>query len=315
MDLAAPEKLKFFIWTACQNSLPTRTLLNRRGMYHSPSCPRCPTEEETFFHCIRDCGYASRLWISLGFDNINFFMDQDISSWLRRGVDCDRSCTFLAACWWIWRARNSLCMEDENMSMLQVKREIYRLASLINRVFNSVQNAAEVQPWVSWHPMAGLATVLNVDGSSLGIPGSSGFGGVLRHSDGSWLYGFAGHVGISSILHAELLALYYGLSAAWEKDYRHIICYSDSTLAIQLVTTGVSNWHLYAALVRNIQELLARDWTVQVCHTWREANAVADFLAKMGARSNVDWQDFFSPPDGLQPLLQADASRVLYARR
>jgi len=193
--------------------------------------------------------------------------------------------------------------------------KIYRLASLIDRVFNSVTNAAEAQPWVSWHSMAGLATVLNVDGSSLGNLGSSGFGGVLRHSDGSWLYGFAGHIGISSILHAELLALYYGLRVAWEKDYRYIICYSDYNLAIQLIAIGVSNWHLYATLIRNIQELLARAWTVQVCHTWREANVVADFLAKMGARSNVDWQDVISPPDELQPLLQADASRVLYARR
>lgn len=56
--------------------------------------------------------------------------------------------------------------------------------------------------------------MLNVDGSSLGNPGASGFGGVLRNSDGSWIGSFSGSVGFSNDLHVELLALYNGLSMA-----------------------------------------------------------------------------------------------------
>jgi ribonuclease HI len=57
------------------------------------------------------------------------------------------------------------------------------------------------------------ATVLIVDGSSLGNLGISGFGGVIRRSDGTWIFGFDGNVGITTIIHVELLAIYHGLKA------------------------------------------------------------------------------------------------------
>jgi ribonuclease HI len=62
----------------------------------------------------------------------------------------------------------------------------------------------------------------------LGNPGVSGFGGVLRRSNGTWIYGFAGNVGNTTVVHAELLTIYHGLKASWEKGYKDIICYSDS---------------------------------------------------------------------------------------
>jgi hypothetical protein len=67
--------------------------------------------------------------------------------------------------------------------------------------------------------------VLNVDGSSLGNPGASGFGGVLKNSDGSWIGSFSGSVGFSNVLPVELLALYDGLRMAWDKGLRTLVCY------------------------------------------------------------------------------------------
>lgn len=60
---------------------------------------------------------------------------------------------------------------------------------------------------------------------------------------------------------------------------------------------------------------MARDWHLQLSHTWREANATADFMAKMGANCNEAWQEFVEPPDGILPLLQDDALRVQFARQ
>jgi uncharacterized membrane-anchored protein YitT (DUF2179 family) len=45
-------------------------------------------------------------------------------------------------------------------------------------------------------------------------PSVSGFGGLIRNADGVWVHGFAGNIGFSNILHAELLAVYYGLLMA-----------------------------------------------------------------------------------------------------
>ncbi|KAK2458793.1 hypothetical protein QL285_005909 [Trifolium repens] len=78
--------------------------------------------------------------------------------------------------------------------------------------------------------------ILNVDGSSIGNPGVSGFGGLIRNSNGAWVHGFSGNIGFSNILHAELLALYHGLLLASELDIRDLQCYSDSKTVIILTT-------------------------------------------------------------------------------
>lgn len=78
--LPVPEKIKFFIWTACHHSLPTRSLLLNRGMLNSSSCPRCSANEESIMHCLQDCTFPRQIWLSLGFDNINFFLEQDVST-------------------------------------------------------------------------------------------------------------------------------------------------------------------------------------------------------------------------------------------
>lgn len=70
---------------------------------------------------------------------------------------------------------------------------------------------------MTWYPEESLAIVLNVDDINFGNPKISGFGGVLHRNDGSWLYEFAGNVGISTIMHVELLALYHGMKAALER--------------------------------------------------------------------------------------------------
>lgn len=67
--------------------------------------------------------------------------------------------------------------------------------------------------------------ILYVDGCSLGNPGVSGFGGLLRNDDGAWYCGFAGNIGFSNILHAELLAVYHGLRLAWEFGMSELVCY------------------------------------------------------------------------------------------
>jgi ribonuclease HI len=45
--------------------------------------------------------------------------------------------------------------------------------------------------------------ILNVDGSSLGNPDVSGFGGLLRNDYDAWYCGFADNIGFSNILLAN----------------------------------------------------------------------------------------------------------------
>jgi ribonuclease HI len=207
-----------------------------------------------------------------------------------------------------------LCLANINTSVYEVKLQIYNTANINSRVFASQTIEHDSEHWVTWHPDEASATILNVDGSSLGNPGLSGFGGVLRHSNGDWLFGFAGTVGISTILHVELLAIYHGLQVAWDQGHRNIICYSDSTLSLQLIGEKVNPWHHYASILANISDLVKRNWNVCFRHTKREANSVADLLAKTGAAGTSNWTAMRIPPPAAIPFLQADADRVLFLR-
>ncbi|MCI04266.1 hypothetical protein A2U01_0025312 [Trifolium medium] len=56
-------------------------------------------------------------------------------------------------------------------------------------------------------------------------------------------------------LHAELLALLFGLQLAWDKGLSNVICYSDSLNAIKLVTAPITPMHLYAAIMQKVKNL------------------------------------------------------------
>lgn len=75
------------------------------------------------------------------------------------------------------------------------------------------------------------------------------------------------------ILHFELLALFLGLTIAWNRSYCVVECQSDSLDAVTLVKFVPSSRHLYASVFWHIKELLNKYWIVDLHHTLREVNA------------------------------------------
>jgi ribonuclease HI len=156
--------------------------------------------------------------------------------------------------------------------------------------------------------------ILNVDGSSLGNPDVLGFRGLIQNSECVWIQGFVGNIGFSNILHAELLGVYYGLAMVWEIDCSELWCYSDSKLAIKLISEPVNTWYHYAAILHHVKEILARDWQVHLLHTLREGNAYVDYLDKKGARNLEGYTPIVVPPVEINFLLLAYASGVSFIR-
>jgi hypothetical protein len=141
----------------------------------------------------------------------------------------------LISCWYIWKARNEELFSDTLW-------EDWKVLNLTN-----THHEARL---VSWKPPSGAAVKLNVDGSSLGNPGRSGFGGLIRDTNGNWLLGFSGSCGITTNINAELQAIFYGLEKAWSHGYRHVECESDCQSALKLIKEGVPiQTHLYAPII------------------------------------------------------------------
>jgi len=53
---------------------------------------------------------------------------------------------------------------------------------------------------------------------------------------------------------------------------------------------------------------------VVVCHILREGNQSTDFMAKLGASSDIDLCYHASPPEGLLSLLRIDAIGTIFLR-
>ena len=178
----------------------------------------------------------------MGFVDHAFYHENVVYEWLRSGIHGANIYTFLAVYWWLWRAQNNLCLANEVISPYSLKLIIVNFANLLAQYFP--KSNLTTQPWlVKWNAHNGQGSILNVDGSSLGNPGVSGFGSLIRNDNGAWIRGFAGNNGFSNILHVELLAMYHGLRIAWELEVTNLVCYSDLKTTINLIFATVNDWH------------------------------------------------------------------------
>lgn len=287
-------KVKFLIWLIAHGRTPTAHNLSNRGIDISIVCPRCGLDVETDFHAFRDCPKISFIWNILRIPYMDQFIpDQTMFDWLR--LNCTPknnsffsnipwSCVFPFLIWNIWISRNHIVFKDN----------IWSPTDLI-----SVTRAKAVEFWASCgtSPLVRLTNIvhvrwvppplnwvkLNTDGAAKSNPGISASGGVIRDFNGSWILGFYRNIGFSNSLVAELVALKDGLSLIIEHKFSHVIVESDSLVACNLISDlSMNAKHILFEFVDDCRKLLLRIPHVKLDHIFREANAVADRLSKVG---------------------------------
>ncbi|XP_012832645.1 PREDICTED: uncharacterized protein LOC105953521 [Erythranthe guttata] len=131
--------------------------------------------------------------------------------------------------------------------------------------------------WIKWQPPTSPQVKLNVDGSRKGDYCSGG--GLIRDSNGKAIRGFSNFYGKGSLIFAEAQAIIDGLTLCWEMGFEQITLESDSKLVVDMIYNKVSIAWEIQYLITRIHHLLKDTWMGR--HIYREANAVADELAKM----------------------------------
>lgn len=160
----------------------------------------------------------------------------------------------------IWKARNVDIFCDCIWEDWLVLDEVYSLFNSINRAFAS-GNSNPLIRRVCWHPPIENQFKVDVDRSCFGNPRRSCFGGLIGNMQGKWIVDFSGFCSITTKwtnLNAKFLTIMYGLKLAWDAGYHELVCESDSTSALQLVTDGVQPFHPYAPLVTHIRSFMAK---------------------------------------------------------
>ncbi|KAL4380729.1 hypothetical protein AHAS_Ahas04G0062600 [Arachis hypogaea] len=133
---------------------------------------------------------------------------------------------------------------------------------------------------IKWYPPVENCMKLNVDGSFFKRENNAACGGVFRNHLGRFVVGFSCNLGSCSITQAELWGIVKGLHIAVANEFSHVLIESDSAMAINFIREGCTNSHPCKPLLDDISLLSSRIHKVEWKHTLREANTIADTLAK-----------------------------------
>ncbi|CAL0299240.1 unnamed protein product [Lupinus luteus] len=248
------------------------------------------------------------------FNSINFYINGDALTWVKD--NCIHSGnSFLATLWWSWRSRNMSCLDNNNLSLHSICFQALRLKNDLDLGFPSPPNATPIPRMVHWSRPNFPYLALNVDGSSLGNPGPSSFGGILRDHTGRFIFSYSGSIGISNNLKVELSTVHQGLKLCWNRGIKKLICWSDSLDIVSLINNTATTTHIYSSLILVIRDLITLDWDIKLLHTLREGNACADFLAKLGVANTIHLVIYDSPHHELESMLLVDAMETPFVRR
>ncbi|XP_019241745.1 PREDICTED: uncharacterized protein LOC109221747, partial [Nicotiana attenuata] len=111
----------------------------------------------------------------------------------------------------------------------------------------------------------------------------------------------------------EGLALIQGLKIAIQQNIRPLVVETDCYALVNMLTNDNG---LYQNLITDCRWMFSRAREPQVTHVFREANGVADILAKHGSNSNFfgNLMLYFSPPPFVVSTFELDKLETLCPR-
>lgn len=113
-------------------------------------------------------------------------------------------------------------------------------------------------------------------------------------------------------LEAELWAIYHGLSIAWGRGFKNLIIESNSANAIRLLYDECNGLHSRSHLIRGIQRIIVPPSDVRWKHDLREANQLADILAKESLDLLAPCKIHDIVPPSISVALLADRRGILF---
>ncbi|CAN1786718.1 Putative ribonuclease H protein At1g65750 [Linum perenne] len=308
--LRGPNRVKHFLWLAGHDRLLTNEQRVKRNLTTNPDCPLCPGMAESSIHILRDCTFASAVWLEARPSLINeACWSENIVNWLSSQLSTQGSLEFGIICWSLWKARNARAFSSNSDSAKSVAFRAVAWARVVsaaqNRDGRTLGDSTECQRVdIAWEPGPSGWSTINTDGAFDRISGRAAAGGLIRNELGHCTAAFTMNIGCCTIMRAELRGAIAGLRCAWDLGLRKVELQVDSKSVIDLFNDNDTPTHQHAMEVLDFQELCKRDWEIRTRHVFREGNRAADFLAGLGS----------SYPLGTHPISVTDARLGLHLR-
>ncbi|XP_019251144.1 PREDICTED: uncharacterized protein LOC109230066 [Nicotiana attenuata] len=144
--------------------------------------------------------------------------------------------------------------------------------------------------------------------------GRGGIGGAIRDCDSNWIICFNMFIPHATNIYMEGLVLIQGLKIAIQQNIRRLVVETGCSALVNMLTNDNGP---YQNLITDCRWMLTRAGEPQVTHIFREANGVADVMAKNGSNSNFFGNPmlYFSPPPFVVSTFELDKLGTLCPRK
>ncbi|KAL4312080.1 hypothetical protein GQ457_01G027270 [Hibiscus cannabinus] len=275
-----PQRLRFFLWLSLNERLMTNVERCRCSIEQSPICPCCHMYAKTTAHVLRDCQLATAVWLNLIPPELHVdFFTSNIQVWLLSNLTTAYShpgsglpwpIVFASTIWQLWNMRNNWVFNGHCSSTAYHKSVTWaRYYAKSNLFKERDQSGSSLSPLVHWQRPDEGWICLNMDGVVSNLNGPD-----------LWEVSFV----------RKMVA---GFSLARDNGYERLMVQSDNLEGITRLNTSTVDSDANA-LIRAITRLRSAEWVTMFRWIPREANKLADAMAKLD--ESYDLSLFVVPP-------------------
>ncbi|OMP01064.1 reverse transcriptase [Corchorus capsularis] len=314
-------RIKFFLWLLAHDKICTKSLLCHRNISPDLCCDLCPDSEEDAFHIMRNCVLATSIWNLCSSLPSNFFSQLNLFDWLSSNLSSSFfsngipwNILFSYICWGLWKSRNIRLFQGHVLTSSQVFNEYHIKAVEFFHIGLPAAKMVSSLVDVCWNPPPQGWFKLNSDGSSVGNPGSSGAGGIIRKDTGEWFVGYVRKIHCATSLQAEFWGLRDGLTLAVDHGISFLDIAVDAKNVISLLNDADIDTHPLGNIIYDCRKLMERIQNIKISHSFREANQAADAFANRGRMLDESFVVYNCIPDFVMNILIANTMGISFPR-
>jgi hypothetical protein len=287
-SIKIPRVVQHFLWKACNDILPIKERLYRKGTTTDDLCPICGREMEIVSHVIWSCQSARDVWSeccrTIQKCSIVEGDFPSIFTTLSGKLNDEEMHMMARVARQIWMRRNTVVFEGEFLSLVTLVRQALDQLKAFHKVENSCRYANPVcnRPrGASWQrPKVGFVK-FNCDAAINKVTRRMGVGIIARDAGGAAIAVMcASRPYITDPATAEAMVAWMLAKLSLRLGYYQIIAEGDSLEIICALQRENECKGSYGNFVEEAKALLNQmdSWFVQ--HVGREANTAAHKLAQ-----------------------------------
>ncbi|CAM8943968.1 unnamed protein product [Rhodiola kirilowii] len=293
-------KVKIFLWRLFHDFLPTAANLLKKGCEVDPHCRICGYRIETSLHLFIECWWARAYWDRLNiyrkFPNLNLENTSDWVWFCFKSMEADELVRFCYGVRTIWYNRNLVYHNERGLDVDEASLSTRVLANTYSSPSYSF-TISELEGSCVWIAPKKPFVKLNCDGAWEERTKVAGISGVCRDDEGTILGIMADYISsIGTILETEGLAILKSMRWALEQGYTHCIFETDCTEAFLIITFRSQRIRVLPLWAREAINILLSRKFWKLVHIRREANSLADKLARLAKDKKWSWDSVAALP-------------------